>query len=180
MNTVQQLIHDVATARDEFIDCIKNINEVQAAFKPSADEWSITDNTEHLFWAEQGAIYGMWKILYAIRDGKAIRTFESQHKEWDIDTLIAQTWKEKEIVPPVAAPRLGGTLAFWKAALSSLQQVLEAFGKDIKEEELRLLAHPHPISGDMDFQQRLEFLRFHIQRHLGQVQSIIDKIKQKA
>ena len=176
MNTVAQLIDDVAAARNEFIDSIKNINEEQAAYKPSSDAWSITDNTEHLFWAEQGALFGMWKILYAIREGKATRTFESQHKKWDIETLIAKTWKEKEIVPPVAAPRLGGTLAFWKSSLRGLQQVLEDFGKDIKEEELRLLAHPHPISGDMDFQQRLEFLVFHIKRHRAQVQNIIDTL----
>ncbi|MGG9962195.1 DinB family protein [Ferruginibacter sp. SUN106] len=180
MSTIEQLIHDVAIARNEFIDCIKNINEQQAAFKSSPDEWSIIDNTEHLFWAEQGAIFGMWKILYAIRDGKSERTFESDHKEWPIEKLIEQTWKEKEIVPPMAAPRLGGTLIFWRLSLAGLQPLLENFGKDLQEDELRLQAHPHPISGAMDFQQRLEFLHFHILRHLGQVQSTIVKIKQKA
>lgn len=177
MTTVEQLIYDVATARNKLIALIENINETQAAFKPSADEWGITDNTEHLFWAEQGAIYGMWKILYAIRDGKATRTYESDHKEWSIEKLIAQTWKEKEQVPAVAAPRLGGTLVFWRLSLASLQPLLEAFGKELHQDELRLQAHPHPISGAMDFQQRIEFLRFHIQRHHGQVQSIIDTFK---
>jgi DinB superfamily len=177
MNTIAQLIHDVAVARNKFIALIENINEQQAAFKPLPDAWSITDNTEHLFWAEQGAIFGMWKILYAIREGKAERTMESDHKEWSIEKLIEQTWKEKEIVPPMAAPRLGGTLIFWRLSLSGLQPLLETFGKDLKEDELRLQAHPHPISGAMDFQQRIEFLRFHILRHFVQVQSIIDQIK---
>ena len=177
MNTIAQLIHDVAVARNEFIARIENVNEQQAACKSSAAEWSITDNTEHLFWAEQGGIYGMWKTLYAIRDGKAARTYESDHKEWSVEKIIAQTWKEKEQVPAVAAPRLGGTLVFWRLSLANLQPLLEAFGNELKEDELRLQAHPHPISGAMDFQQRIEFLRFHIQRHRGQVQSIIDKLK---
>jgi len=177
MKKIAQLIHDVAVARNEFIALIENVNEQQAACKPSAEEWSIIDNTEHLFWAEQGGIYGMWKTLYAIRDGKATRTYESDHKEWSIEKIIAQTWKEKEQVPAVAAPRLGGTLVFWRLSLANLQPLLEAFGKELKEDELRLQAHPHPISGAMDFQQRIEFLRFHIQRHRGQVQSIIDKLK---
>lgn len=176
MSTIAQLIHEVAIARNEFIDCIKNVSEQQAAHKPSQNEWSIIDNTEHLFWAEQGAIFGMWKTLHAIRDGKAARTYESDHKEWSVEKIVAQTWKEKEIVPPVAAPRLGGTLIFWQLSLAGLQPLLEAFGKDLQEDELRLQAHPHPISGAMDFQQRIEFLRFHILRHLGQVQSIINKI----
>ena len=111
----------------------------------------------------------MWKTLHAVREGKMERTFESVHKELSVETIIDRTWKEKEQVPAVAAPRMGRTLVFWLASLSSLQQVLEAFGDDLKEEELRVLAHPHPISGPMDFQQRLEFLRFHIQRHYHQV-----------
>ena len=112
MNTIAQLIHDVAVARNEFIALIENISEQQAAVKSLPDEWSITDNTEHLFWAEQGAIFGMWKILYAIRNGNAARTYESDHKEWSVEKIIAQTWKEKEQVPAMAAPRLGGTLIF--------------------------------------------------------------------
>ncbi len=177
MNTIEQLIHDVAIARNEFIALLENISEQQATYKPSADAWSITDNTEHLFWAEQGGLYGMWKTLYAIRDGKTLRTYESEHKEWSIENIIAHTWKEKEQVPAIAAPRLGGTLIFWRLSLENLQLLLEAFGKELREDELRVQAHPHPISGAMDFHQRLEFLRFHIQRHRDQVISIIDQLK---
>lgn len=177
MNKVEQLIDEVAVARNEFIALIENINEQQGTFKPSAVGWNITDITEHLFWAEQGAIFGMWKILYAIRNGTAIRTYESEHKEWTVEQIIAQTWKEKEQVPPMAAPRLGGTQVFWRLSLAGLQYLLEAFGKELQFDELRLQAHPHPISGAMDFQQRIEFLRFHILRHKIQAQSIIDKLK---
>ena len=31
---------------------------------------------------------------------------------------------------------------------------------------LRVIAHAHPISGELDFHQRLEFLRYHIDRHI--------------
>ncbi len=174
---IANLINEVAISRNAFIAAIENISEVQATMKLPTAGWNITDITEHLFWAEQGAIYGMWKILYDIREGKVERSFESCHKDWSIEKLIEQTWKEKEIVPAMAAPRLAGTLIFWRFSLANLQPLLEAFGKDLKQEELRLLAHPHPISGPMDFQQRLEFLSFHIKRHRHQVQIIIDSFK---
>lgn len=176
MTTVLQLVKEVAEARNAYISLIENVSEHDAAFKPAENEWNIIENTEHLFWAEQGAIYGMWKMLFAIRNGTAERTFESIHREWSIEKLIAETWKEKEQVPAVAAPRLGGTLIFWKSSLLSLQQVLEDFGNGLTDDELRLQAHPHPISGAMDFQQRLEFLRFHLQRHHAQVQSIMAQL----
>lgn len=177
MSATTQLIQDIAIARNEFIELIGEVTEEQASCRPSAGEWSITDITEHLFWAEQGGVYGMWKTLYGIRDGNITRTCESEHKDWSIEKIIAQTWKDKEQVPAVAAPRLGGTLIFWRHSLANLQPLLEAFGKELKEEELRVQAHPHPISGAMDFHQRLEFLRFHIQRHYSQVMARMDTFK---
>ena len=173
INKTGLLIQEVARARNEFVATIKNITEAQAAFKPLPTAWNITDITEHLFWAEQGALYGMWKILYAIREGQAPKTFESDHKDWTVEEIIAQTWREKEEVPASAAPRMGGTLKFWRHSLTSLQPILEAFGKDLQDEELRMQAHPHPISGAMDFQQWFEFLRFHLDRHKEQVKGII-------
>ena len=115
----------------------------------------------------------MWKTLHAIRDGRMVRTFESIHKDMPIEQVIDLTWQPKEKVPAVAAPRLGGPLSFWKLSLNSLQEVLSAFGQDLKEDELRLQAHPHPISGSLDFQQRIEFLRFHMNRHREQVTQLL-------
>ena len=173
MNLVEALIQNVAIARSQYIAAITSITELEAQWKKSDEQWNIIDITEHLFWAEQGALYGMWKTLFAIREGKMNKTYDSIHKNLPIEDIIAKTWQPKEQVPAVATPRLGGTLAFWKYSLNSLQSILETFGNEIKEDELRLQAHPHPISGAMDFQQRIEFLAFHIDRHKQQVLEII-------
>jgi len=173
MNTVQNLINDVWSARSLYLERIANITEVQGHWKPDPDVWSITDITEHLFWAEQGGIVGMWKTLHAIRHGEVMQTYDSIHKDMPIEQVIDLTWKSKEKVPSVAAPRFGGPLSFWKLSLNSLQQLLGAFGQDLKEDELRLQAHPHPISGALDFHQRIEFLRFHINRHKDQVSQLL-------
>ena len=173
MNTIQKLIGDVSTARSLFLNEISNVTEINAQWKPDPDSWNIIEITEHLFWAEQGAIVGMWKTLHAIREGKMEKNYESVHKNMPIAQIIELTWQAKEKVPQVAAPRIGGPLIFWKLSLNGLQDVLNAFGIDLHEDELRLQAHPHPISGPLDFQQRLEFLPFHINRHKGQVLDLL-------
>jgi len=177
MNKVNVLIAEVAIARDNYLSIIDKLTQSQASYQVSENEWNIINITEHLFWAEQGGIFGMWKTLHAIRDGKMERIFDSVHKDLPVQQIIDLTWQPKEQVPAVAAPRLGGTLVFWQYSLQSLQGILEAFGKDLQENELRIQAHPHPISGAMDFQQRLEFLAFHIDRHRNQVQNIIDSFR---
>ena len=172
MNKVSGLVKQVDQVRNSYAKLLANVDENEGNYKPMPDSWCLVEITEHLFWAEHGGILGMWKTLLAIREGKMERTFESIHKELSIEEIVARTWKSKEQVPVVAAPRMGGTLIFWRSALLSLQSVLEEFGSDLKEEDLRIQAHPHPISGPMDFQQRLEFLRLHIERHHQQATEI--------
>jgi hypothetical protein len=177
MHTIQKLIQDVSAARTQYLDQIADVTEIHARWKPDPEVWNVIENTEHLFWAEQGGVFGMWKSLHAIREGNMPRTYESIHKDMPIEQIIDMTWQPKEKVPAVAAPRLGGPLSFWMVSLNSLQDVLGAFGQDLKEDELRLQAHPHPISGALDFQQRIEFLRFHLNRHREQVSHLLTAIK---
>jgi len=177
MSQVKKLIAEVADARNNYLKRLEPITEQKTQWKPAPGIWNLMEITEHLFWAEQGGILGMWKTLHAIRDGKMERKYDSNHRDMPIEKIIELTWQPKEQVPAVAAPRMGGTISFWQESLKSLQSILKAFGNDIKDDELRILAHPHPISGAMDFQQRLEFLRFHINRHAEQAYSLITEIK---
>jgi len=172
MNTVEHLIARVKDARQSYLHQIQNMSEEQAAWKPTPDVWNVVEITEHLYWAEQGGILGMWKTLYAIRTAKMDPVLESKYQNLSIEEIIQRTWKEKEQVPAVAAPRIGGTLIFWRHALASLQPILDAFGQDLKQDELRFQAQPHPISGPVDFHQRLEFITFHLKRHEGQVANL--------
>ncbi len=83
-----------------------------------AKVWRILEITKHLFWAEHGGIVGMWKTLHAIREGKIESNYESVHQNMPIEQIIDLTWQTKEIVPTVAAPWLGGPLAFWIISLN--------------------------------------------------------------
>lgn len=177
MNETHDLIAAVKAARQSYLDSIRPASEAQALWKPSPDVWNLVEITEHLYWAEHGGILGMWKTLHAIRAGEVEGTFEGKHRDLSIQEIVQRTWQPKEQVPAVAAPRMGGTLIFWREALTSLQSVLDQFGSALRPEELRLQAHPHPISGPLDFHQRLEFLAFHLNRHQEQALALMEARK---
>ncbi len=172
MSRTKALIHEVSVARQAYIASLSTIDDTQAQWKPSPDSWSAVDITEHLYWAEHGGLWGMWKTLYGIRAGQVTYEEKSLNDGLPIEAIIQLTWKEKELVPAVAAPRLGGTLPFWASALNSLQPVLADLGNDLQDHELALKAHPHPISGSLSYGQRFEFLRFHLDRHRGQIENL--------
>src|SRR5437868_1367325 len=136
MNKVEKLIEEVSGARKKYLLKVSNFSEEKAQWKPSPEVWNMTEITEHLFWAEQGGILGMWKTINAIREGRMEREYNSVHKGMSVEQIIDLTWRPKEQVPSVVAPRLGGPLFFWCASLHSLQQVLEAFRNDLQENEL--------------------------------------------
>lgn len=167
--TLQPLLNDVADARNRYVEFVRSLTNQQAQHKPAPDVWSAVDNTEHLVWAEQGGIWGMWRALEAYRRGQPVWTGEHTNRGRSIEDIVAETWQPKEQVPAIAAPRLGGSLAFWCASLLNLQPLLLAFGQAVREDELDAVIHPHPISGPLDIGQRFAFLRFHIDRHRQQV-----------
>lgn len=177
MNKVEKLILDISLARRNYLGQMGHYSPEQAQWKPDPETWNMVENTEHLFWAEQGAVLGMWRTIDSIREGRMERVFESVHRDMPVEQIVELTWQVKEKVPAMAAPRMGGPLSYWCNTLYSLQGVLESFGRYLREDELRLQAHPHPISGPLDFQQRLEFLRFHINRHRDQVSRLINEMK---
>jgi hypothetical protein len=170
--SLSDLVKQVASARTQFISACADLTPGQAVFKPSPESWCVTENVEHLFWAEHGGINGMWKALAAWRKGQPVYQGAATHDGRSIEEIVELTWKQKETVPEVARPRLGGPLGFWTVSLANLQLVLEAFVLDINESELERVIHPHPISGPLNIRQRLEFLRFHLSRHQKQVENI--------
>jgi hypothetical protein len=170
MDKVQQLIKEVKQARELFISSASNLTPEQSCFKPRSDVWSTVEITEHMVRAEQSGISGIWKALDGIRRNDPIWSGETLHKGLTIEEVIEKTWQTKEKVPEIAAPCWGGSISYWIASLRALQGVLEELGNALRSVNLEEVVYPHPISGPLDGRQRLEFLRFHLNRHRDQIE----------
>ena len=168
---VRQLVDSVERARNALIASVSDLDDAQGAFKPSALEWSVTEVLEHLYLAE---ISGITKIWAALNDARAGRSWAEirPNQGKSIEAIIDATWKPKETAPPVATPHIGGPVAAWVSALRSLAGPLRDLSVQLRDDELERVVFPHFLSGPLDARQRLEFLRFHIERHALQVQRI--------
>jgi hypothetical protein len=169
---MRKLLADVLYARQQFIRSTSEFSQAQAEFKPSPDEWCVVDNIEHMVWAELGGINGMWKAADAYRNHKPIFTGDAVHHGLPIEQIIDKTWKAKEQVPETARPRWGGPLSYWTQALENCQPLLESMINSLAGLDPEKIIHPHPISGPLNIRQRLEFLRFHLDRHRGQIERV--------
>jgi hypothetical protein len=172
MSELSRLIQEVEAARGRYIEAIAALTPQQAHYKPAPETWSAVENTEHIVRAEHGGIAAMWKAVEGLETGSRAWDGDPPHHGKSIEQIVAETWNEKEQVPPVAAPSWGGPLAFWSAALQANEGLLRALGRALDGHELEAIHYPHPISGALDMRQRLEFLRFHLDRHRNQVEEL--------
>ncbi|MDC3051137.1 DinB family protein [bacterium] len=165
MSKVKSLVNSVEISRKSYIQTIGQLSKEITNHKPDESSWNIVEITEHLYWAEFLGIAVMAKVLNEILEGKREIKYESKNKGLKIEKVVELTWNRKEQVPDIAAPRVGGSISFWINSFISLKDILKEFTHNLTDDMLRVIAHAHPISGELDFQQRLEFLRFHIDRH---------------
>jgi hypothetical protein len=170
--TLQELVHEVGLAREAFISTASGLSHSQASFKSSEEEWSVADNVEHMVWAEMGGINGIWKTAQAIKSNKPIWTGDAIHHGLPIEAIIEKTWRPKEQVPEIAKPRWGGPVEYWIHALRNCQGLLKELIKGLDGLDPEKIIYPHIISGPLNVIQRLEFLRFHLQRHQRQIENI--------
>ncbi len=177
MSTVEKLLSSIEFSRNNYIQTIGDLSEEITNHKPNESSWNIVEITEHLYWAEFLGVAVMAKVLEEILDGKRELKYESKNKGLTIEKVVELTWDQKEQVPDVAAPRVIGSIRFWINSMISLRGILSEFTRSLNDDMLRVIAHAHPISGELDFQQRLEFLRFHIDRHHLQAKKNIKDFK---
>ncbi len=171
-HTLNTLHKSIEAARSSFIHSASGLTSLQAKFKPSEQEWSILEITEHIVWAEQIGICGMFKAIEGVLETKPIWEGNSPNEGLSIEQIVEKTWQPKEKVPKVAEPKWGGTLDFWITGLKNNTSLLNELIIKANSIDLSKAIYPHPISGPMNVIQRLEFLRFHLERHEGQIKRV--------
>jgi len=167
---VRQLVGTVEAARGRLLDVVGGLTDAQGSFRVGEGQWSVLEVVEHLYLAEISGVSKIWAALDGVRAGRAPEAQPNQGLS--IEAIVTATWRPKEVAPPIATPHIGGPLAFWTSATRSLTGMLADLAAQLEGIQLEQVVFPHYLSGPLDGRQRLEFLRFHIDRHLGQIAGI--------
>jgi hypothetical protein len=168
MREVDDLTAAVERAREKLLGSVAGFSDAQAAFRPGEGQWSVLEVLEHLYLAEMSGVAKIWGALEALQAGRG-GAEARPNRGRSIEEVVAVTWKPKEAAPEIATPHIGGPLRFWLAAHRSLRPLLADLGAKLQGVDLEAVVFPHFLSGPLDARQRLEFLRFHIERHAGQI-----------
>lgn len=170
---LQEKIKEVARSREHLLALCAGMSPEQGAFKPAEGEWSPAEIIEHLVWAEWGGLSGIWKAIEAERKGTPAWAGPSANDGLSIEEIIDRTWQTKEKVPAGAEPKWFGPIDIWVSWLRHGQRSVEDLIPAMRDLNPERIIWPHPISGPMNVLQRMDFLRFHMDRHRQQILRLI-------
>jgi hypothetical protein len=177
MSSTSERIRQVGLARERFLSLISGLTQEQATWKALPEEWSVLENLEHVTLAEITGIAKIWQAAEGVRSGNPVFSGDHTNRGLSIEEVVARTWKPREVAPPIATPHIGGTLGFWLSYSRACQRVLEDLGAAMDGIGMNLdeAVYPHFLSGPLDAGQRIDFLRFHLERHHRQVERTLQR-----
>lgn len=139
--------------------------------KPDAETWSVTEVIYHLKVAEEAALTYMRKKLEV--GGYRSASFSAGLKQRLLNIIISLPIKFK--APKVAQLPKGTTVSFtealneWNAIREAMKEQYASIDEELVTKEL----FKHPITGKMNLIQSVRFMRKHMNRHIGQIEGLI-------
>jgi hypothetical protein len=162
----------IKASRARVLNEISNISFEEGAKKISPESWSMQEVIEHLVLAERGGFDLIYTAAEKYRSGDPVWTGKSENSGLSIEEIIDRTWKPKETAPASATPTGKWSLEIWAAHFRNCDDLLQNLYKALEGLPLNEVIYPHFLCGPLDAIQRLEFIRFHIERHYLQIVEI--------
>ena len=160
-------VRAIAAARREVLARVEALSAEAVVRRPPGGGWSVAEIVEHLVRAEEYGMRGLWASLPNSGDGP--RPLDAGLASRSIDEIFRDLPARVD-APPGVLPQDGGQPAgYWVARLRSHQAMIAELARVMEEVGLDRVIYPHYIAGPLDGHQRLQFFRWHLQRHLMQI-----------
>lgn len=169
MDRTLRLLAEIAAVRGALLAQVEALDLAVAHRRSSEGAWSVSEIVEHLVLAEEYGIRGLWDA--ATREAADRMPPPSpEFARRSIDEIMALA-PERVEAPTAVVPQNGGRpLGFWLARLRSHEQVLRELTQAMEAVGLEHIGLSHHVAGPLNGVQRLQFFRWHLQRHLKQIQ----------
>lgn len=162
----------IKISRDRIMNEVTGLSSTQASKKLDENSWNIQEVIEHLVLAERGGYNLICTAAEKFNSDNPIWSAISENDGLSIEEVIERTWKPKEDAPESATPKGNWSLSIWISHLKNCDDLLSDLPTKLDGLPLTKVIYPHFLCGPLNVIQRLEFIRFHIDRHVGQVKSI--------
>ncbi|MBT8335005.1 MAG: DinB family protein [Gemmatimonadetes bacterium] len=171
MSVLSPLLARIATLRSELLSIAETAG-AKATRRPGADAWSPAEIVEHLVRAEDFGILGLWRAVEAAGESGPA-AIDPPHDDRTIDEVFADLPDRVDAPEAVIPKRAGRPLGYWSGRLREHQNAIESLAGAIEAVGPDRVVLPHFVAGPLNGWQRLEFFRWHLERHLAQMRRTV-------
>jgi len=166
---LQEIYQKLTETREELLGIINKVSRDQLNFRKDSDSWSINQIYQHLITTEE---------LYVVAIRRGLKSQEESSLERrQLDFLLDRS--KKIMAPEIARPtneqlepqEIIGKLSNSRAKLFELLDSIE------DPSVLSRKSFVHPVFKEMLLVEWVEFIYFHEQRHMQQMNEIIESFK---
>lgn len=181
---VERLVSEVEAVRARVLECAASIDESLRVRRPADGAWSVAEIVEHLVLAEDFGMRGLWAAVEGARglagegrDGSSAGVeLESMGRSID-EVFLSLDLPGRADAPDAVVPeRAGRPTPYWAARLRAHGLLLAELARAMTDVGPRAVVMPHFLAGPLDGVQRLQFFRWHLERHLGQMERTIEAL----
>jgi hypothetical protein len=169
---------DIFGALDEtrrrLYDRLEGLSSDEEKRQDGPDSWSVGQVAEHLAIMEERLIK-LFPIMLtkAASAGAQAASGDTLRRPVSIDKLVARSVKEKYVAPDVVRPSGSVPVADSLGRLQRSRASLLELRPRIETADGTSVNYPHPVFGPLDLYQWLLMIGMHEERHLRQIESLL-------
>lgn len=174
-NSVAEILSHIDESRARLVARVEELSEAQATRRPRPEAWSVAEIVEHLSIIERQLTQLLGMMVRKAEAGGALRAADAGFAPVSIDEFTARARGEKYTAPEGVRPTGQVSVADSLARLRHSRAALHELRPRIEQVDGAALQYPHPIFGPLNLYQWLAFIGAHEDRHLRQINALLDE-----
>ncbi|PAF31019.1 DinB family protein [Paenibacillus sp. 7516] len=149
--------------RHQIWQTVSELDEEQLNRKPAPEQWSVMQVLRHL---------NLMECIIVKQAELALQKEQNVTVDKKPYELSLDRSRSVDAPPHLQPPAEPESLADVRRDLEQSHQALTDFAQSNDSSLLRSKSFPHPVFGEMDLAQWVDFASYHEERHLGQIKDI--------
>ena len=171
-HSVAEIFDSIDETRRSLVTRLSGLSEEESNRRQSPDGWTVAEIAEHLSIIEQRLTGLMQMMLKKTEDAGGARG-GAPFAPVSIEQFVERSRTEKYQAPEMALPQGSVALSESLARLERSRAELRGLRARIEAVDATAARYSHPAFGPLDLYQWLAFIGAHEQRHLKQIETLL-------
>jgi uncharacterized damage-inducible protein DinB len=176
-HSVTEILDSIDTTREQIYRRVAGLNQSQENFRPSPEAWTVAEIAEHLSIIEQQMVQLIQMMLKKTEAAGIMRPDADSARIAPvcIDEWVEQSKTQKYVAPETVRPGGNLSVADSLARLRETRAALHNLRPRIEQIDGTVAQFKHPFMGMLNIYQWLLFIGAHEQRHLDQIDRLMQE-----